>query len=169
MNNLLNNYESFLKEFDLKLNDYFNSYSEYICCQKGCSHCCKKGDYPVSELELVYIMRGYAQLENDLKIIVQKNIDTIEKGSVCPFLINNCCSIYKYRPIICRVHGLAYIYRDNSVKVPYCANISLNYSQAYNNGEIFIEPIKENLDTGTVLKDFNYGIIDNLYNWIKMN
>ena len=88
MNNLLKDYEEFLINFDSKLSHYFNIYSCHICCKKGCSHCCEKGDYPLSELELRYLMQGYANLDNDLKLIVQENIKTLAKGEACPFLIN---------------------------------------------------------------------------------
>ena len=110
-------YEKFLNNLDQKLNYYFDLQKEYIYCQKGCSLCCKNGDYPLSQLELEYLMQGYITLDNSLKIIIQNNIKSMKKGSVCPFLVNNECSIYKYRPIICRVHGLAYLYKNNTVRV----------------------------------------------------
>ena len=59
----------------------------------------------------------------------------MQKGEQCPFLIENSCSIYPYRPIICRVHGLAYLCKENLVKVPYCANNGLNYKDVYKNEE----------------------------------
>ena len=50
-------------------------------------------------------------------------------------------------------------YFDSSVE-----SLSLNT----NNGEITINPIPENLDTPNVLKNFDYGEIRNLYDWIKI-
>ena len=81
-------------------------------------------------------------------------------------MIDKKCSIYAYRPIICRVHGLAYLCRQNTVKVPYCVNEGKNYSTVYNSGEITINPIPENLDTPNVLKEFEYGEIRNLFDWV---
>lgn len=164
----MNNYRKFLKEFDRKLENYFNQHKEYVHCKIGCSSCCENGDYPLSQIELEYLMQGYINLDNETKIKVQKNIKSIQKGGQCPFLIEKKCSIYKYRPIICRVHGLAYIISNNRVKVPYCVYENKNYSKVYNNGEISINPIPENLDTPNVLKNFNYGEIRNLYDWIKI-
>ncbi len=164
----MNNYRKFLKEFDRKLENYFNQHKEHVHCKIGCSSCCENGDYPLSQIELEYLMLGYINLDNETKIKVQKNIKSIQKGGQCPFLIEKKCSIYEYRPIICRVHGLAYIISNNRVKVPYCVYENKNYSKVYNNGEITINPIPENLDTPNVLKNFDYGEIRNLYDWIKI-
>ena len=161
------NYANFIKELDIRLDNYFKSQADFICCKKGCSLCCEKGDYPLSEIELQYLMQGYLALDNSIKTEVQKNIQNIKKGGKCPFLIDKICSVYKYRPIICRVHGLAYICKDNVAKVPYCANLELNYSKVYANNVLSTEPIKENLDTQNILKEFDFGEIRYLYDWIK--
>lgn len=161
------NYEEFLVDFDKKLRQYFELHKEHINCTCGCSSCCEKGDYPLSQIELEYLMQGYAKLSDEKKITVQVNIKKIVKGGACPFLIDKKCSVYQYRPIICRVHGLAYLCNGEVVKVPYCANECKNYSSVYKNGEIEINPIKENLDTEVVLKDFNFGEIRNLFDWIN--
>ena len=160
------NYSSFIKALDIRLDNYFKSQAEFICCKKGCAHCCKKGDYPTSELELRYLMEGYAKLDNTIKIEIQNNLKNVKKGGECPFLINDCCSVYQYRPIICRVHGLAYLCTDNTAKVPYCTNFGLNYSKIYSNSILSGDPIKENLDTQNILKELNFGEIRNLYDWL---
>lgn len=161
------NYEDFLVDLDKRLHQYFESHREYINCCLGCSSCCEKGDYPLSNIELEYLMHGFMTLNDETKIKVQNNIKNIKQGGVCPFLINKECSVYPFRPIICRVHGLAYICKDNVVKVPYCVNDGKNYANVYENGEITINPVLENLDTQNVLKDFELGEIRNLYDWIK--
>ena len=112
-------------------------------------------------------MQGFISLENDLKIKVQQNFKNMFPGGTCPFLVNKECSIYSYRPIVCRVHGLAYLVEKGVVKLPYCVNTGKNYSNQYVNKEFIGEPIKENLDTHKVLSDFDFGPIKNLYDWIK--
>lgn len=163
----MKNYIEFLKILDSRLEAYFKIQADYLCCKKGCSSCCEKGDYPLSESELKYLMQGYACLDNELKIKVQENIKRIEQGGVCPFLLDKICSIYPYRPIVCRVHGLAYLTKDNIAKVPYCVNEGKNFSSVYESGEITIEPIKENLDTSYLAEKFGLGDVRNLYEWIK--
>ena len=158
--------EDFYRILDLRLEEYFCAHKTYICCKKGCSLCCEKGDYPLSQFELQYLMSGYAALDNNLKIKVQNNIKGMERGGACPFLVDKICTVYPYRPVVCRIHGLAYLYCTDKVKVPYCANESKNYSKIYASGEITINPVQENLDTPAVLKDLDYGEIRNLYDWI---
>ena len=160
-------YANFLKALDSRLKSYFEMHSGYIYCKEGCSACCEKGDYPISEAELKYLMQGYIALENDKKILVQENMQSLEKGGKCPFLIDSKCSVYKYRPIICRVHGLAYFCKDKVAKVPYCVNLGLNYKDNYSKGELLAEPIGENLDTQEILKGYEFGEIRNLYEWLK--
>ena len=112
-------------------------------------------------------MQGFIALDNPTKQRVQENVKNIQKGGVCPFLIDKKCSVYPYRPIICRVHGLAYLCNNMTVKVPYCVNVGKNYHKVYENGEIVINPISENLDTKILLKGCNYGEIRNLADWLK--
>ena len=157
-------YVVFLREFDKKLQEYFNSFGDNICCKRGCSECCEKGDYPLSDLELEYLMQGYTKLESDIKIQIQQNIKTMIKGEKCPFLINKECSVYDYRPIICRVHGLAYFYKDEKVKIPHCVHNNKNFSKVYNEDGFYGKPIPINLDTPHVLEGL-YNEIRNLYDW----
>ena len=154
-------------ELDKRLESYFQAHSAYVQCKAGCSACCEKGDYPLSQIELEYVMQGFVELDNEQKRQVQANVKSMTKGGICPFLINNICSIYAYRPIVCRVHGLAYLCKDKTVKLPYCATCGKNYSSVYKNGEIVINPVLENLDTPNILSGMPAGEIRNLYNWIK--
>ncbi len=160
-------YKQFLKNLDSRLARYFELHKDFIQCKAGCSACCEKGDYPISDIELEYLMQGYIALDNNQKQLVQQQIKTMKKGGACPFLINKKCSVYKYRPIICRVHGLAYLYKENNVKVPFCVHAEKNYSKVYKDGEIIINPIAENLDTQNLIRDLKYQDFRNLYDWIK--
>ena len=162
------NYREFIRKLDSRLSLYFDEQKNFICCKKSCSSCCEKGDYPISQYELEYLMEGYEKLENSVKILVQNNFKNIEQGGKCPFLINQACSVYAYRPIICRVHGLAYICSNGMVKLPYCVEEGKNYSGFYSEGVLSCEPVKENLDTIFLLKDFSDVVVKNLYDWIRM-
>ena len=162
------NYEDFLKKLDAKLQKYALAHRENICCTKGCSDCCEQGDYPLSEIELKYLIKGFLLLTNNTVKVIQSNIKKMKKGGACPFLINKECSIYDYRPIICRAHGLAY--KAENVIVPYCANNKKNYSKIYNNGVLLTEPIQENLSTLNLIKEYTNGeipVIRSMYDWLK--
>lgn len=163
---MIGNYEKFLNELDKKLEDFFDKQKDYICCKKGCAICCSKGDYPYSQLEFTYLTQGFINLPNDLKLIIQKNIQKLleEKQSYkgerfehkCPFLINDECSVYKYRGIICRTFGLCY-YDDvkDYVRLPGCVYDGLNYSNVFdkNSNTLNIDKIiKLNLRTDKILQ-----------------
>lgn len=161
---MLKRYEEFLNVLDVKLAEYFKSHEEFISCKKGCSGCCECGDYPFSRLEAEYIMTGYISLTPDKQKLVKQNIKELIstrknfKGKrfsyKCPFLINSECVVYKYRGLVCRTYGLAYV-SDNYVHLPDCANKGLNYSKYYNPqiGEIILNnPIKEDLHIDKLLK-----------------
>lgn len=67
-------------------------YSRQAYCKSGCKWCCNIA------LEILPIEAEYIQAHTDHKI----NIQPMPKLDYCPFLIDNMCSIYKYRPFNCR-------------------------------------------------------------------
>lgn len=130
----IDNYEKFLTTLNNDLNKIFKYQEEYIFCKEGCSFCCEQGEYPVSELEFEYMQLGYEQLSEDTKEVIKKNIQELknnpQKMYKCPFLINKSCCIYKHRAIVCRTFGIMTETKD-SVKVPFCHKLGLNYSNIY--------------------------------------
>lgn len=143
-------------------------------------------------------MLGYNLLEQNEKTIIDSNINEIKKekeafkGDIflykCPFLINQKCSIYEHRALICRTHGLIfYIEKENGEhksKAPACMNIGLNYSDVYDPNEEIIslelwkktgietEPISYNLSRKAILNNhrlkeigINFGESKSLIDW----
>jgi len=158
---MLKRYEKFLKDFDKKLKKYFEEQAEHICCKEGCAGCCEIGDYPFTQLEMMYLMTGFQKLPKETQEIVRNSMLEVKKNKVsshmyykCPFLVNKKCSVYKYRGITCRTFGLAYLVdkKNKQVKIPECVNEGLNFSKVYDGTEIQINPIKENLDLPSVTK-----------------
>lgn len=161
------NYSLFLKELDNRLENYFKDFGEDICCKPTCSGCCEKGDYPLTDIELEYLMQGYVGLDNSIKKTVRNNIKNMEKGGKCPFLVSKMCAVYDYRPIICRVFGLAYIYKKGRIKIPFCANEGKNFSKKYDktdNRLISVNAIPVNLEAQNLLKGL-YKDIRSMYDW----
>lgn len=142
---MIEKYEKYLDNIGISLNKFFTRQKPYICCKEGCSLCCETGEYPFTKLEFQYAMIGYNELNEEEKDIIQKKIEQIKINKQkstekvfmheCPFLIDKKCSIYKYRGLICRNHGLLYYTTDINGKaiysIPHCVRDGLNYSNVY--------------------------------------
>ena len=85
-----------------KIIDFIDSYIErsevpkMSVCKKGCSHCCH-GPVEITKAEAKYI-----ESRTEHKARSSVPMSCAQKHTTCPFLKNNECSIYKYRPIACR-------------------------------------------------------------------
>ncbi|MBU3823227.1 MAG: YkgJ family cysteine cluster protein [Candidatus Oceanisphaera merdipullorum] len=78
---------------------FLNTYGEFAktfsVCGNGCSSCCKS-DVLITTLEAKYI-------EKKVDVKTKKYTGaTANHSSNCPFLSNESCSIYEYRPFNCR-------------------------------------------------------------------
>ena len=66
----------------------------------------------------------------------------------CPFLVNNSCSVYAFRGLICRCFGLMTFQSDKNtnLQAPFCAYQGLNYSNVLDTEthSISEEKFKEN-------------------------
>ena len=138
----LKNYETYLKFLDSKLKKFFESQKPFIFCQKGCAKCCKKAQFPYSLLEMKYLLTGFVLLDKETQQKVENNLHEIVnkrkkyKGKKfkydCPFLVDDKCSVYKYRGVICRTFGLMTQTLDGKIKSPFCSALGLNYSNVLN-------------------------------------
>lgn len=134
----MNRYILYLEYLNKKLSKYFEDQSPYIFCKKGCAKCCQHGDYPFKKIEIDYLLYGFSKLPTDKKQIILNKIDAVKKEKLnsgdknymyeCPFLINNECSVYEYRGVICRTFGLISARKNANSKIPFCAFEGLNYS-----------------------------------------
>ncbi len=65
-------------------------------CKKGCSDCCRI-PVSISAIEIDYI-KSLTNLKP--KKLIKSNKNTV--STPCPLLKNGVCSIYEYRPFVCR-------------------------------------------------------------------
>lgn len=192
----LNNYLSYLQFINGHITRFFNSQKPYIKCQRGCAKCCQNGEYPFSEIEFQLLQLGFRLLEKEKQDKILQNIAKIkankEKASSkntfvyeCPFLIDNECSVYKYRGLICRTFGLMYMRENNTPQIPFCAFEGLNYSNVLDpeNKKISaekwqklgekIEPLAFNVSYKEITKkeyeekfNFKFGEFKSLIDWL---
>lgn len=124
-------YNSYLKvaaEWEAEFARNRTLYGEKIHCRKGCCDCCSQL-FQITEIEAAYVSRGVKLLpetrQEELKKRAQEYQKQREKllesrnipdawGTLpppglrltCPALQDGTCSIYEYRPLICRKYGI---------------------------------------------------------------
>lgn len=82
-----------LEVFFAEMEAIYDFIHKFTVCEKGCNHCCHY-EIAITDLEVEYIKS---------KIKIKKsNLNPFAKS--CPFLKKGICSIYEYRPFICRRH-----------------------------------------------------------------
>ncbi len=84
--------------------DEFSAYrAPYVACQQGCSDCCRM-NVQISNLEAARIAAATGRRARPLARSVRHD-DGKFAGQACPFLVEGSCSIYEYRPYVCRNHA----------------------------------------------------------------
>ena len=87
----------------------------------GCTdNCCKTHFYHHTILEYLYLLEGVRQLDAQNRAVIQKRAQVVGRRAaaadvtgraihlMCPLNFEGLCSLYIRRPMICRLHGLAY-------------------------------------------------------------
>lgn len=142
----LKNYLIYLNFIQQKLDKYFEAQKPFIFCKKGCGKCCKKQQFPYTQIEMQYLITGVLTLSPDIRDKVEENLNkVIEEHKIhikkkrkskfvydCPFLIDNVCCVYEYRGLICRSFGLMIKPKEGKISVPFCFFDGLNYSNVMN-------------------------------------
>ncbi len=149
-------YRKYLEVIDAELTMDFVSQQPFIKCKKGCSLCCEEGDYPLSRLEMEYLMAGLTALDTEIQKKIRISIKTLlaEKQKTdgrfmhkCPFLSDSkSCYLYERRGLICRTFGLASFEKSENglfVKLPECVKAGLNYSEVFEGKEVEIAKFKK--------------------------
>ena len=79
-------------------------FSSKTACSSGCSHCCHVGVLvPRSEAKLIAKAIGRKLTEPAEKRDMERaGQETMFLGTACTFLVDNKCSIYAHRPMMCR-------------------------------------------------------------------
>ena len=148
MDIMLKNYETYLQFLEAKLLKFFASQKPFIFCKKGCGKCCQKAQFPYSLLEIKYLLTGFLQLDEQTQQKIEENMQKIAEKKKkfrgknfrydCPFLINNECSVYDHRGVICRTFGLMTNTIEGKIKSPFCSSLGLNYSNVLNSRKTHI-------------------------------
>jgi len=99
----LANYLAFLERVDKLCAKITAEFAAEILCRAGCSGCCRHLNlFPV---EAANLADAVGKLSPEIKELLAGRTDWPEEGS-CPLLLDDCCLVYRERPVICRTHGL---------------------------------------------------------------
>lgn len=101
-------------------------------CKAGCAGCCKPGltvfgiEGAKIEQALVALRQSAPSLREKVRAQGQKALQAPDTQQACPLLVDDRCTVYEQRPLICRSHGLP-IKRKESPDIHNCA---LNFQES---------------------------------------
>ena len=102
INACLSNYRRLVVNVDRTIGRIQRKYGRYIACHKGCGCGCRNlSIFPVEALALAGALQTLPQT---VITKFQRRAASISFWD-CPLLEDRICSLYAFRPLICRTHG----------------------------------------------------------------
>lgn len=117
--NIFDEYRQLRNRVDAVCGQLHQTHALHTQCRKGCSDCCMNFDLTAVE---------FHSISQTLK---GKKTDWNPNAAPesCIFLIDNACSIYDDRPLICRSHGLPIIQQNDETDELELSFCPLNFTQ----------------------------------------
>ena len=113
----LANYRSLLSRVEQHCGKIHAEFAGQIACRAGCSGCCRHlALFPVEAASLV---RAVERLPAGIRSLLAGRIQWPENG-MCPLLLDDRCTVYDNRPVICRTHGLPLLADVDGIKTVDC-------------------------------------------------
>lgn len=143
-------YRELRKITDINLLRLSKIHDHKITCHPGCSSCCV--NLSVFPVEFETIKEEMKKTGFDIATVI------FDDKATCGFLKNDLCQIYRYRPIICRTHGMPISFlNDNNPdelfkEVSFC---EFNFDSDD-------DDLEEDFEEGTVFGEENTLDIDDL-------
>lgn len=99
-------YQNLLNDLSRVAGNLDRLHGPQLSCQAGCSGCCQQ-HLSVFEIEALHLKQALQTLAPSDKAQVQAQAAEVraQQREACPLLIEERCSIYQARPVICRTHG----------------------------------------------------------------
>jgi uncharacterized protein len=118
-----NKYQQLITEVNDLTARLSERYRAHLQCQSGCSGCCQHhlSVFPVEAANIKSAIQYLPQIFQER--IHQQAISIVKhKTEICPLLVDDKCSVYDSRPIICRTQGLPLLFEavDGNQEVDFC-------------------------------------------------
>lgn len=108
MSNPIKQYRQLRDQVDQKAAELESCHRDQIACQKGCCGCCQNLTvWPVEFYSILDEMKAQ-----------DWPMPEFNEQAVCGFLKEGLCTIYPFRPMICRTHGLPLVYWHDEIDPP---------------------------------------------------
>lgn len=140
--------------------DYEKKYRQHMQCASGCSHCCI-GGLSIFTWEAELIIQWFASLTKEEKTQLIKQWQTQEESNftdvkgksceACSFLINDRCSIYPRRPIICRTQGMGLKWNDNGKALRDCCPLNFTTGESQLEDELNLDVLNKMIAQAQIL------------------
>ena len=129
----MSSYREFIEHVDRLTAKLQARYSKHLVCRAGCSGCCHH-HLSVFAVEAEEARAAIEVLPVPIRARVEERAREVIKREAqgapvaCPLLIDNRCSIYESRPLICRTQGLPLLIEaeDGEQEVDFCP---LNFTE----------------------------------------
>jgi len=120
-------YHQLLAALDAEISRLWEIHAATLSCGPGCASCCLS--FSVLPLEAAILREALASLPPAGKTRLEHNLATGDER--CPLLIDELCSIYATRPVICRTQGLPLAYVDEEREAIEVSACPLNFPADY--------------------------------------
>jgi len=122
----IHDYHQLLEALDAEIMRVAKLHAAALSCGPRCSSCCLA--FSVLPLEAACLREAIAALPLTSQDRLGRNL---ADGDRCPLLIDELCSIYTTRPVICRTQGLPLAYVDEERETIEVSACPLNFPDDY--------------------------------------
>jgi Fe-S-cluster containining protein len=148
------NYRNLLTRVDRRLESIQRRYSGHIVCHRGCDCGCRNlSVFPIEALSLV---KAIQDLPGETGAKIRQRAAAASFWD-CPLLKDRACSMYAFRPVICRTHGFPLL-------THYKGQPSIGYCRK-NFKDLFSIPEDARIDLDNInrtLRAMNASVVDEL-------
>lgn len=125
-------YKKLLTDVELLTESLQKRFSKEITCHLGCTSCCYQ-QLNLFQIEADFIAKAVKELapetQKKLFLAAQAIKTQTNTSEACPMLDGLACSIYEFRPIICRTHGFPISFKDDESQELFLDVCPLNFSE----------------------------------------